>query len=165
MLLTTPVNTSRSLHQNRVARARPGLISSPSRSISIKKQAGQVPQAGRFDRLPDQAAAGLHQHLDQVLAARLAQLFEQLLAFGQQPSDRTQQIDDADQRYGNPDLADFEQPHRGMPCWIIRPLTTRFVDVPISVQVPPRIARYESGISSFEGETLVSPAPVDRRSA
>ena len=37
------------------------------------------------------------------------------------------------------------------PYRVIAPLTARFVDVPMSVQLPPRIAPKASGISSFEG--------------
>jgi hypothetical protein len=37
-------------------------------------------------------------------------------------------------------------------------LASRFVDVPISVSVPPRIAAYDSGNRSFDGESLLCSA-------
>ena len=41
----------------------------------------------------------------------------------------------------------------GIPDLTINPCTTRLVLVPIKAQVPPRIVRNESGISSREGAT------------
>ena len=35
------------------------------------------------------------------------------------------------------------------PASSIRPCTTRFVEVPIRVHIPPKIAAYESGIRNF----------------
>jgi len=39
-----------------------------------------------------------------------------------------------------------------MPASTAKPLTIKLVDVPISVMVPPKIAVYDSGNNSFEGE-------------
>ena len=39
-------------------------------------------------------------------------------------------------------------------CSSINELTTKFVDVPISVNVPPKIAAYDNGNKSFEGLIL-----------
>ena len=41
-----------------------------------------------------------------------------------------------------------------MPASTAKPLTIKLVDVPISVIVPPKIAVYDSGNNSFEGEWL-----------
>src|SRR5690606_16042939 len=38
-----------------------------------------------------------------------------------------------------------------IPAWVIYPLTAIFVDVPISVQVPPRMEANATGIKTFEG--------------
>ncbi|EAR66009.1 hypothetical protein B14911_11842 [Bacillus sp. NRRL B-14911] len=43
------------------------------------------------------------------------------------------------------------------------PLTNKFVEVPISVMVPPRMEAYESGISTFEGWILFSIAHFCRK--
>ncbi|GAB3520393.1 hypothetical protein GCM10027342_14860 [Photobacterium alginatilyticum] len=39
----------------------------------------------------------------------------------------------------------------GRPCSSINPLTTKLVEVPIRVSVPPRIAKYDSGINNLDG--------------
>ena len=76
-----------------------------------EEQSRQAAQAARFDASADQSATGLHQHVGHVLAARFAELLEQLLALGQQLVTDRQQVGDADDRVGHAHLADLEQRH------------------------------------------------------
>lgn len=51
-----------------------------------------------------------------------------------------------------PTLPSSKSVNPSSPASIIIPWTTRFVDVPISVHIPPNMAAYDSGMSSFFAE-------------
>ena len=79
-----------------------GPMTSPSRSISIRNRPGRCRSPASRDRLAHQPAARLDQHLDQVLAPRLLELLDQLLAVRQElPADR-QEVGRAQEAQGRP---------------------------------------------------------------
>ena len=57
---------------------------------------------------------------------------------------------------GSPTHAKSKMDKEGRPASIAKPLTIRLVLVPINVTQPPKMAAYDSGISSLEGATLFS---------
>ena len=76
-----------------------------------QEQALELTQAGVFDRLIDQTAFGLNEHLDQILAPSFTELFHQFLAFGQQPPPDEHDVERADDCGGETNGADLEKPH------------------------------------------------------
>ena len=118
-----------------------------------QEDADQVPQTGLLDRLAVDRSAGLHDHLDREPPRRLLQLGHRRATSWQHAGGQRDDGADADDRHRNTDRADLEEPHGLEPASAICPATTRLVEVPISVAMPPSSAANDNGINSLLTDT------------
>jgi hypothetical protein len=88
---------------------------------------------------------------------RSVSIIAMLSRSGQQPVGEQRQIDHADQATQQmPSGVISKMPKGASPCSRRHTVDQRLVEVPISVIVPPRIDRYDSGIISLDGETCIA---------